>query len=90
MPRKIITIKTDGRIEFIYDDRLRGLLQQGDASVTRASAVEPTVDNQWTADMGPSGGPVLGPFPTRQEALDAETEWLNQNILTAPTQRKVA
>ena len=30
----------------------------------------------WWGDMLPVNGPVLGPFKTRQEALDAETTWL--------------
>ena len=34
---------------------------------------------QWLADMGPSGGPVLGPFPRRATAIEHEMEWLNQN-----------
>jgi hypothetical protein len=34
----------------------------------------------WTADMSPVGGPVLGPFATRTEALQKETEWLDQRL----------
>ncbi len=30
----------------------------------------------WWADLSPSKGPVLGPFDTRQAALDAEVAWL--------------
>ena len=30
----------------------------------------------WLVDLAPSGGPVLGPFPTRAEAVIAEEEWL--------------
>lgn len=30
----------------------------------------------WWADLLPSNGPVLGPFESRQEALDAEVAWL--------------
>lgn len=38
---------------------------------------------KWWADLLPVGGPVLGPFDKRQEALDAETEWLRaHNIPT--------
>jgi hypothetical protein len=79
----IINISREGIISFLYDDRLRGLMKNGDAKITRASHVEATADNQWNADMAPSGGGVLGPFKTRQEALDAEVEWLNDNVLTA-------
>ena len=38
--------------------------------------VEPDRDGFWWADMGPSGGPVLGPFRSRSEALAAEMGWL--------------
>lgn len=35
--------------------------------------------NKWWADMQPVGGPVLGPFDTRDEALEKEVEWLQKN-----------
>jgi hypothetical protein len=34
---------------------------------------------QWIADMGPSRGPVLGPFTQRCDAIDAEVMWLIQH-----------
>jgi hypothetical protein len=75
-----ITIRPDGSLAFIYADELRGLLDTGDAQVRRASHVEPTEGGDWTADMGPMDGPVLGPFRTRAEALAAETEWLHAHL----------
>jgi hypothetical protein len=30
------------------------------------------------ADMAPVGGPLLGTYVTRQDALDAEREWLRK------------
>lgn len=39
----------------------------------------------WWADMSPSThgpGPVLGPYTTRAEALKAEVDWINENVLT--------
>jgi len=42
----------------------------------RASHVEPDAEGCWWADMGPSGGAVLGPYGSRSEALGAEREWL--------------
>ncbi len=45
--------------------------------ITRASFVEPGKGG-WTADMGPSAGPVLGPFGLRSEALRAERQWLRR------------
>ena len=86
--KTIITIKPDGTIQFIHDDRLRGLLHLGAASIRRASAVEPgdPANGQnllmWYSDLAVSQGPVLGPFETRQTALDAEVDWINTHILT--------
>lgn len=49
-------------------------------SITRASQVEPGPEGGWTADMGPVGGPVLGAFPRRADALEAEQAWLRQEL----------
>ena len=49
------------------------------ARTQRASHVEPGPTG-WTADMAPVGGPVLGPFDTRQTALDAEVAWLRAHL----------
>ena len=64
-----------GGVKCIYDETL-DLRELGRLSITRASHVEPDSDGSWFADMGPSGGPVLGPFRSRSEALAAEREWL--------------
>lgn len=76
-----VLIPRAGGIQFIYDDRLAGLLDAGQGHVTRASHVEPTSQGGWAADLGPVGGPVLGPFPLRQQALDAEVAWLRVHVL---------
>ncbi len=79
MPASIF-VKPDGTVEFIYDDGLRSLLELGHATITRASHVEPTPDGRWTADLTRRGGQVLGPFTLRQDALDAEREWLEAEL----------
>ena len=72
-----ILISPDGRrLRFIHDDSLAGLLAAGRPRIARASNVEPTPEGQWEADLSPVGGPCLGPFPLRAEALSAEREWL--------------
>ncbi len=38
----------------------------------------------WWADLLPSNGPVLGPFDTRTEALDAEVAWLREHEFKVP------
>ena len=77
------TIRVDltGKISFVYCDELRPLLQQGRAEIRRASTVEPTPDGRWQADLAPVGGPRLPICETRQEALQNEVQWLEQNIL---------
>lgn len=42
------------------------------------------VRNKWFADMTPVRGPVLGPYETRQLALDAETTWLLEHNIPVP------
>lgn len=69
---------TNGHLSFVYSDELADLLDTGAATVRRVSHVEPSPEGGWTADMSPVGGPVLGPFPLRQTALDAERDWLRQ------------
>ena len=76
-----IAVEPDGTIKLIYEDDLRGLLHAGSAIITRVSHVEPTVDGRWTADLSPVGGPILGPFDTRTEALQQEVSWLTLHIL---------
>jgi len=61
--------------------------------ITRASHLEPDRDGFWWADMGPSGGPVLGPFRSRSEALGAERGWLlagEQSLQRLTQQRRRA
>lgn len=74
-----ITIDATGRVRFVWDDELAGLLSMGSPTIARASHVEPTSDGQWTADMSPVGGETLGPFALRGEALAAEREWLERH-----------
>ena len=35
------------------------------------------------ADLSPVGGPMLGPFSKRSQALNAEQDWLNSHWLPA-------
>lgn len=77
-----VTISKTGDLRYIHSDDLGRLLEplKGVRRIKRASHVEPTTEGHWTADMSPVGGPVLGPFPYRQEALDAEVKWLKENL----------
>ena len=64
-----------GQVRCLYGEAI-DLGQLGTLSITRGSHVEPAAGGRWTADVAPVGGPVLGPFPHRSEALAAERQWL--------------
>jgi hypothetical protein len=70
-----IVVEPGGRVRLVYDEAV-DLQSLGAVAIRRASHVEPTDDGQWTADLAPVGGPMLGPYPVRSEALAAEREWL--------------
>lgn len=72
----VIVVQTDGAVRFVWDDRLAGMVQEGDPTISRASDVEPTAGGLWLADMGRVGGPVFGPFRRRDEAIRRERELL--------------
>lgn len=80
-----IVIGRDGRLRFMYDDRLLSLAEQGLCTTRRASHVEPC-SGGWQADLGPVGGPVLGPFRERGKALEAERDWLFENNVPVPVE----
>ncbi len=76
-----LLIEPGGAIRCVYDEQL-DLQSLGRLSIQRGSHVEPTDDGQWTADLSPVQGPLLGPFASRTEALAAEREWLETHWLT--------
>jgi hypothetical protein len=73
----------EGGCRFIYDDRIAEIAP-GPLNTKRASHVEPNDQGMWTADMSPVGGPLLGPFGSRQSALCAETAWLKAHDIPLP------
>ena len=64
-----------GRVRCVYDEAI-DLAALGTVSIARAGHVEPDADGRWSADLRPVGGPMLGPFARRGEALEAELAWL--------------
>jgi hypothetical protein len=72
-----LVVGVDGVARCIYGEEL-DLREIGKLQITRASHVEPDAEGYWWADMGPVDGPVLGPFRSRSEALEAERGWLNR------------
>lgn len=80
MAHKILCANKE--IVSVYSDALVSLDDlPGHSTITRASHVEPAQDGSWVADLRPSGGPVLSGFKLRSEALQAELDWLDANII---------
>jgi hypothetical protein len=75
-----LIVQADGSLRCLYDETV-DLSAVGQVTIRRASHVEPTEQGQWQADLSPVGGPVLGPFMLRSEALAAEVEWLRRHWL---------
>ena len=79
-----MVVQPNGGVRCLYSETL-DLYLLGKLSIERGSHVEPTVEGQWTADLSPVDGPVLGPFRCRSDALTAERQWLEEYWL--PTAR---
>lgn len=75
-----LVIDVAGNVRCIYGEEL-DLHALGRLSIVRGSLVEPTSDGRWNADLSPVGGPRLGPFVLRSEALRAEQTWLEEHWL---------
>ena len=75
-----LLIQVSGTVRCVFGEVI-DLGQLGQLSIRRGSHVEPTPDGQWTADLAPVQGPLLGPFPTRTAALNAEVSWLQEHWL---------
>lgn len=82
----MLVVDPQGYLHAVYDEQL-DWAAFGPPQIRRASHVEPTADGQWTADLAPVDGPVLGPFALRSQALAAERHWLDSHWLRAGCQR---
>jgi hypothetical protein len=74
----VLSFNDNGEVQSIYNEELE-LEELGDSTIKRASHVEPC-DGGWSADLSPIGGPVLGPFTKRSEALKAEHKYINDML----------
>jgi hypothetical protein len=73
-----LRIDRHGQAHCVYGE-LIDLAALGSLTIRRGSFVEPDDRGQWTADLSPIGGPHLGPFAHRSQALSAEQSWLEEH-----------
>ena len=76
----ILSISRSGEVRAIYQDDFdwRSL---GRPLIQRASQVEPDPRGLWFANLSLSGGPKIGPFVRRADAIAAEVAWLEKHRL---------
>lgn len=65
----------------IASRKLFNALRAPFADESKVAAWTRTWKCKWQADLSPVNGPVLGPFDSRVDAIEAEIEWLNKNFL---------
>ena len=75
-----LVIQLGGVVHCLYSEEI-DLQKIGAISISRGSHVEPNPEGQWTADLSPVDGPLLGPFTNRSTARDAERQWLERHWL---------
>jgi hypothetical protein len=75
-----LVIDAKGTLRCVYSEMI-DLTLLGSLSICRASRVESDDLGQWWADLSAVGGPTIGPFPHRSEALAAEASWLEKHWL---------
>jgi hypothetical protein len=76
-----LIIDRRGDVRCVYSEVI-DLAELGSVKISRGSHVEPDCYGFWIADLAPVKGPRLGPFLTRSDALEAETEWLDIHWLS--------
>ncbi len=80
-----LVVDSCGQVRCVYAEGI-DLHALGDLCIARASHVEPDAAGNWWADLTPVGGPKLGPFDRRSQALGAEHDWLEAHWLAGSQQ----
>jgi hypothetical protein len=78
-----LVVSPSGQVRCRYAEAI-DLSALGELAIRRASHVEPDRDGRWWADLAPVGGPRLGPFVLRSDALQAEAGWIDEFLLALP------
>ena len=74
-----LIIDRRGRVRCLYEESI-DLASLGQLKIIRASSVEPDCEGRWWADLSGVGGPTLGPYRLRSEALKAERTFLEEDL----------
>lgn len=77
----ILIAEAGGSVRCLYDETI-DFHRLGAPDICRASHVEPDTNGSWYADLEPVHGPRLTGFAMRSEALAAERDWLEANLLS--------
>ena len=85
----LLRIDPGGGVRCVYGEAI-DLTVLGAVAIRRASRVEPDAQGRWWAELGPVGGPTLGPFRQRSDALAAERSWLEEHWLGGASQHPSA
>ncbi|MGL5725741.1 hypothetical protein [Cetobacterium sp.] len=77
---------SNGEMIMIHDDDFRANYVNPKLEISkieRASNVEPMEDKPglWYVDLAPVNGPRIEGFKTRNEAIEYEINWINENHL---------
>jgi hypothetical protein len=75
-----LLISIGGALRCLYDEAI-DLSSLGQLNISRGSHVEPDHEGHWFTDLAPTGGPKLGPFSCRSQALVVERSWLEDHWL---------
>ena len=67
-------------LETVMGDDVSLMNSIGNLTTRRASHVEPYGSEGWIADMGPVGGPILGPVKLRRDALALERGYMVEHF----------
>lgn len=76
----LLSVDENLQVKALWHDDLEDVLPcLGEVNLSRASHVEPR-GRYWYADLAPVGGPEFGPFTKRQDAINAEIDWISKNV----------
>jgi hypothetical protein len=80
-----LLVDPSGGVRCLYSEVI-DLATLGELSIRRVSRVEPDRTGRWWADLKILGGPRLGPYPRRSQALRAEVAWVEQLLFGSKDQ----